>query len=442
MAKISVIVPIYNVEKYLRECLDSIVNQTFKDLEIILINDGSKDNSLEIINEYASKDNRIVVIDKPNGGYGSACNAGLDRATGEYVAIVEPDDYIELNMYEDLYNLSQNGSIDIVKSCFYIYYDIKKFQKDVKEYWCIRFELPKQGEVFNIYEHPEFISFHPSIWSALYRREFLNENSIRFVEALGSGWADNPFRMVTYIKAKTITYTNEAYYHWRNVHWDVAKALNDITVPHNRSAEIHQWLKENNITDENILANLYKIDLGYTGTLTRKINIFNYKKIKQEILKFIVDIDENILKTNKYLPYSEYKRYWELKKGIGNYYIKTLILGYLYHIRILIMYINLCFKIYTKQKLMFWGASLFLIKFLKNFRIKTSNILGIIDKNPARWGEEIYGYKVYPPESIKDLKPKNLIMTIQHYHEDRYPDLKQLIEENYSGVNLLPDIFV
>lgn len=107
MPKISVIIPVYGVEKYLKECLDSVLNQSLKDLEIILIDDGGKDNCPQIIDDYAKKDSRIIAIHKPNGGYGQTCNVGLEKATGEYVAIVEPDDYIDSKMYEDFRKAKQ-----------------------------------------------------------------------------------------------------------------------------------------------------------------------------------------------------------------------------------------------------------------------------------------------------------------------------------------------
>ena len=121
MAKVSVIIPIYNVEKYLQECLDSVIDQTLKDIEIILVDDGSPDNCPRICDEYAQKDARIKVIHKENGGYGSAVNRGLEEATGEYIGIVEPDDYIDSDMYEDLYNIAQTNNADIVKSDHYTF---------------------------------------------------------------------------------------------------------------------------------------------------------------------------------------------------------------------------------------------------------------------------------------------------------------------------------
>jgi len=122
MPKVSVLVPIFNVESYLRECLDSVVNQTLRSLEIICINDGSTDGSLAIIEEYAKRDDRFVIIDKPNSGYGDSMNQGLQRATGDYIGIVESDDWVESNMFKELYRLAEKHNAQVAKSEFYSYY--------------------------------------------------------------------------------------------------------------------------------------------------------------------------------------------------------------------------------------------------------------------------------------------------------------------------------
>ena len=119
MAKVSIIIPTYNVEAYLVECMESVVRQTLKDVEIICINDGSTDGSLKILQSYAKKDERIVIVDKENGGYGMAMNIGIERATGEYIGIVEPDDFVPLSMYEDLYEIASKNQLDFVKADFY-----------------------------------------------------------------------------------------------------------------------------------------------------------------------------------------------------------------------------------------------------------------------------------------------------------------------------------
>ena len=115
---ISVIVPVYNVEKYLPKCIESIMNQTYQDLEIILVNDGSSDNSNRICVRYAKIDKRIKVVNKENGGVSSARNLGLDIANGEYISFIDSDDYIELNMYEKMIDIALKKDIDIV-SCNY-----------------------------------------------------------------------------------------------------------------------------------------------------------------------------------------------------------------------------------------------------------------------------------------------------------------------------------
>ena len=112
--KISVIIPVYNVEKYIKKCLDSVVNQTFKDIEIIVVNDGSPDNSSKIIKEYMKEDKRIKYYEKDNGGQGSARNLAITKSTGEYLIFVDSDDYIDLNMLEKMYDYAKKSKLDIV----------------------------------------------------------------------------------------------------------------------------------------------------------------------------------------------------------------------------------------------------------------------------------------------------------------------------------------
>lgn len=112
--KISVIVPVYNTAQYLSKCLDSILNQTLKDIEVIIVNDGSKDNSQEIIDSYKKNDSRIISISKENGGLSDARNVGIDSAKGEYIAFIDSDDYIDLTMFEKMYNLCQKNQSEIV----------------------------------------------------------------------------------------------------------------------------------------------------------------------------------------------------------------------------------------------------------------------------------------------------------------------------------------
>ena len=122
---ISIIVPIYNVNKHLKQCLKSLINQSFKNIEIICVNDGSIDNSFEIITQFIS-DKRIIILNKSNTGYGDSMNKGLEFASGQYIGIIEPDDFVNILMFEYLYNLTKNNEIDIVRSNYYFYWNKKK----------------------------------------------------------------------------------------------------------------------------------------------------------------------------------------------------------------------------------------------------------------------------------------------------------------------------
>lgn len=305
--KVSIIVPIYGVENYLRECLDSLLNQTLSEIEIILINDGSKDKSPQIIDEYASKDSRIVAIHKANGGYGQTCNMGLNCARGEYVAILEPDDYISENMYEDLYNLAIQNNADVVKSAFYRNYDTDSYKNIQKISWGQKYNLPSNE--FKISDYPVLLSLHPSIWSCIYRREFLNLNNIRFVEAPGASWTDNPFQIQTMCLAKKIIYTDNAYYYWRLKNLDDSDDLKDYTIPFLRCNEIHDWLVKNNITNHDILAAIYDKELRYIRIVLSMPEIKDKKDCLNRISAAIARMNPNYIKTSNVLANKNKKLY-------------------------------------------------------------------------------------------------------------------------------------
>lgn len=209
--KVSIIVPTYNVEPYLRECLDSVCRQTLEDIEIICVNDGSTDGSLAIINEYAACDGRIVVLDGPNGGYGKGMNRGLDRATGEYIGIVEPDDFIALTMYEDLYAIAAKHDLDFVKADFYRFtreengdMELKYNHLDKTNTW--------YNKMFDPSQEPETLRFIMNTWSGIYRRQFLEEYGIRHHETPGASFQDNGFWMQTFVYGRRAMIVDKPYY--------------------------------------------------------------------------------------------------------------------------------------------------------------------------------------------------------------------------------------
>ena len=212
MAKVSIILPIYNVERYLDECLESVKRQTLKDIEIICVNDGSTDSSLNIIKKYANGDDRFVIIDKENGGYGKGMNAGLDKATGEYIGIVEPDDYVPLYMYEDLYNKAVENDLDFVKADFYRF----TTDEDTKDMHLVYNHLDKDGEYYNRVlnpgKTPYLTTFIMNTWSGIYKRSFLEEHHIRHNETPGASFQDNGFFWQTFMYAERAMFIDKPYY--------------------------------------------------------------------------------------------------------------------------------------------------------------------------------------------------------------------------------------
>lgn len=209
--KVSVVVPVCNVQDYLRECLDSIVNQTLKEIEIICVNDGSTDNSESILEEYAKKDSRVKIIDKENAGYGHAMNIGMLMASGEYIGIVESDDFIEQNMYRDLYETAKNYLYaDIVKA------DFCRFSSELGYFSSVKVKLSENinyyNRVINPLKEKEVFRFPMNTWSGIYRTEFLRDKEIVHNETPGASYQDNGFWFQTFCLAKSIVFVDHPYY--------------------------------------------------------------------------------------------------------------------------------------------------------------------------------------------------------------------------------------
>lgn len=256
---VSIIVPIYNAGPYLEQCFDSIVGQTHKDLEIILLNDGSTDDSLATMRRYAENDGRIKMIDKQNQGYGATCNRGLAEATGTWISIVEPDDWIEPGMYADMLafaaKFADKGTpLDIVKTPYWrIWMPDTKQQRKLNCSYKDRIHPPKQP--FAIADAAHLLCHHPSIWSAIYRKSFLDEHNIRFKEIPGAGWADNPFLVETLCQTDRIGYFDTAYYCYREETPEKSKnfAHSNTLLPLERWNDMMDVLERLGITDERIL---------------------------------------------------------------------------------------------------------------------------------------------------------------------------------------------
>lgn len=212
MDKISVIIPVYNVEKYLKQCLDSVLIQTYTNLEIIIVNDNSPDKCPQIINEYAQNDSRIKVVhNEQNQGYAKSVNNGIKISTGKYISIIESDDFIDKEMFSALRKMIVENNCDLVKCHYYQYFGAKN--ENISQETVLS-KIPN-NKAFNLKEYPNVLKAHPSIWAALYKKELLIDNNIFFTESQNGAFLDILFTFKAMICAKRIAVTDTPYLHYR-----------------------------------------------------------------------------------------------------------------------------------------------------------------------------------------------------------------------------------
>lgn len=203
---VSIIVPVYNVEKYLRKCIDNLVGQTYKNLEIILIDDGSTDNCGNICDCYANVDIRVKCYHKKNGGLSDARNYGLDRCNGKYVMFVDSDDYLDTKCVEALYSLIKKNNANISVCSFYYETEFGETINTLHKNMSIDVLDRKQG----IVELLRMEKYSNSAWGKLYQKELFE--SVRFPK--GRLFEDIPTTYKIFLKAEKIVYSPEAYYHY------------------------------------------------------------------------------------------------------------------------------------------------------------------------------------------------------------------------------------
>lgn len=208
MAKVSVLIPVYNAEEYLPQCLEAVLGQSLYDIEIICVNDGSTDESLSILKKYEMHDSRIVLVDKPNGGYGSALNAAFSKATGVYIGIVEPDDFIAKEMFERLYQAAHDNDCCMVKSNRFDYMRGKaSFVETHKESCC--------DVVFRPMDNKDFFLKAPSTWAGIYKKQMLVNYGIGWNETPGAAFQDTGFAFKVAACAQRAMLLHDAFYYYR-----------------------------------------------------------------------------------------------------------------------------------------------------------------------------------------------------------------------------------
>ena len=212
---ISVIVPVYNVEKYLSKCLDSILMQTFSNIEIICVNDGSTDNSRKILETYRKKDSRIKIVDKKNGGLSSARNAGMKVATGEFYSFIDSDDWVDKTMIEKLYDSMTKYSTDIAICAVHQFDEKRQTYDDSNKYYTLDFfDESFDNRAFSYKETKPFLmDVCVMAWNKLYRKSFIDECKSEFPDGLI--FEDGPFFFSIFFKTKRVSIVRDFLYYYR-----------------------------------------------------------------------------------------------------------------------------------------------------------------------------------------------------------------------------------
>lgn len=283
-ALISIIIPVYKVEKYLEKCIQSVINQTYENLQIILVDDGSPDNCGKICDEYAQKDHRIEVIHKSNGGLSDARNKGLEIAKGEYIGFIDSDDYIESDMYEVLYNLLKQYNADVSICNFYTVSQgkiaIKNAENGIKEY--NRIEILKEVLLDN--------NIQSYAWNKLYKKELFDE--IKY--PVGKKYEDIGTTFYLLEKCNKVVVTGKPEYYYINRQDSIVNNVTETTITDyielimQRYDYIEENIKELSSYNKDYLKRILKTaeqdikNLNEVGDYTKR----KYEELYNKVQKF------------------------------------------------------------------------------------------------------------------------------------------------------------
>lgn len=283
---LSVVVPIYNVEDYLSECIESILNQTFKDFELILVNDGSTDNSLKICNEYLKKDERIQIINKENGGLSSARNSGIDVAKGEYIIFIDSDDLINKNMFEKMVRISIEKDADIVQCNYQKFYD----NNDIEDSSIVNNELEELTPIKALYRfYDEKKSECTTVaWNKLYKTSLFK--NIRY--PVGKIHEDVFTTHKLFFKANKIVCIEDKFYYYRQRENSITKSKYT-----KKRLDVLEAIEERIDFMQNVVNNeeLYNLELKryYCNMMS---SYFKYKKSNPNDKETLREIKKNAKK--------------------------------------------------------------------------------------------------------------------------------------------------
>lgn len=383
--KVSIIVPVYNTEMYLETCLNSLLNQTMKEIEIICINDGSGDRSAEILESFSKKDSRIKVLTQQNQGQSAARNNGMNQAKGEYVGFVDSDDWADEKMFEKLYDKAKQFDSDLTM-CSVAVYDEKTGKTSTNDPY-LTLNLFPESYFYKTFTYQDCLDFLFRIcvvpWNKIYKTSWLKEKNIEFLA--GVNFEDMVFAVETLIGAKKISLVDEPLVFYRKES-KTSYSVGNFEKDYKKMdffkiyEELERVLKSNSVFEP----------LKEYFSFYKKNNLIYWygkigdKNVKKQYYRELVKI------------YPDF-RFQKIKSFLKKFKLKREIK-----------------KLAKTKRIIAWGAGTFVRSVLPK---QEKNILGYVDNNIELKGKTIDGYEVYAIENLKELNPDCVLAITQNYYK-------------------------
>ncbi len=423
--KISVIVTIHNAENYLQECLESVLAQTFPEIEVLCMDGGSTDSTPEILQSYARRDGRIRVIMDPNTSYGHKVNRGIAEAGGEYLSVLESDDMYEPFMLEKLYQAAEQHHADFVNGDYTNFFDMagRRFGYVTKMY-----RGGDYGCLINYKEQPERFGVIPRYWTGLFRKDFLLREEIRMNESPGASYQDMSFRFLTSILAQRAYHIEIPLYLYRvdNPGSSMYDSKKTVVI-----ADEHDFLQKEllrrNITDCFVWHNAYQWKyMDFRGNMRHLKG-----RYRQELFeRYLAELD----KDRKELEHYRYLGYSEFVSGMIDeepQKVQELLLqdeaaereerARLYRLPERIS------KLEEKQKIIIFGCGKMGRAVLEQMRFLKERICCLSDNAEALWNTRLSGCEVLPPEAAAKRHPDAFYIIANKQHgQDMARQLREM----------------
>lgn len=440
-AKVSVILPSLNVADYIHECLDNVLHQSLQELEIISVDAGSTDGTREILNEYAKKDSRIVLLQSDVRSYGRQVNMGLAYASGEYIAILETDDWIASDMYRCLYEYAKENQLDYAAADFDMFYQLQSgayyftrhhlFPPDMQDWY---------GEILDTEQIATLRSTDYVLWRGIYKREFLNANQIRLHESPGAAFQDMGFLQQVKSYARKAIYIDESFYRYRQDREDASShGLNGLQC----YKEEFRWINEKLKLDQ-ILTGIHRNYYYFT------MSISFITKYEQILTKLDGDWQDARLST----PYLWFRE--QISSVIDRGYLEETMYGAELWDKLMLLLdsqesyagsvmenvqkerhlVQELIALIKEQPVIIFGCGIRgerLMLFCDRHKIRISSFC---DNNTALHGEKKFGFPIISP---KDLKEEMILLSMKNGREQVRSQLMEMGIKSGRIIDQIPE---